>query len=64
MAIHPKVCPLLWWAVGMPYRTNENVIKKVLGRLKISLVMLQTLVVEIEGILNDRPLTYGMYLLI
>ena len=31
---------------------------KVLGRSRISLVVLQTLVVEVEAILNDRPLTH------
>ena len=33
-------------------------LKKVLGRANISLLMLQTLVTEIEALLNDRPLTY------
>jgi len=33
-------------------------LKKVLGRSKISLVVLQTLVVEVEAILNDQPLTH------
>ena len=33
-------------------------LKKVLGRAHISLLMLQTLVVEIEATLNDRPLTH------
>ena len=32
--------------------------KKVLGRVHISLLMLQTIIVEIEALLNDRPLTY------
>jgi len=32
-------------------------LKKVLGRAHVSLIMLQTLVVEIEATLNDRPLT-------
>ena len=33
-------------------------IKKVLGRSYVSLLDLQTIVVEVEAILNDRPLTY------
>ena len=37
---------------------TKTTIKKVLGRSFISLEALQTLVVEIEAILNDRPLTY------
>jgi len=33
-------------------------LKKVLGRSHINLPTLQTLIVEIEAVLNDRPLTY------
>ena len=32
--------------------------KKTLGRAHVSLIVLETLVVEIEAVLNDRPLTY------
>ena len=37
---------------------TKTVIKKVLGRARINLIALQTLVTEIEAVLNDRPLTY------
>ena len=37
---------------------TKAALKRVLGRARISLVMLQTLIVEVEAILNDRPLTY------
>ena len=37
---------------------TKTVIRKVLGRSFITLEALQTLVVEIEVVLNDRPLTY------
>ena len=37
---------------------TKATLKKVLGRAHISLPMLQTLVVEVEATLNDRPLTY------
>ena len=33
-------------------------LKKVLGRSSVTLTVLQTLIVEVEAILNDRPLTY------
>ena len=33
--------------------------KKVLGRASVNLVTLQTIIVEIEAILNDHPLTYA-----
>ena len=37
---------------------TKSTIKKVLGRAHVSLVTLQTLVTEVEAVLNDRPLTY------
>ena len=37
---------------------TKAALKKVLGRAHISLIMLQTLVVEVEATLNNRPLTY------
>ena len=37
---------------------TKAALKRVLGRACISLPMLQTLVVEVEATLNDRPLTY------
>ena len=37
---------------------TKNTIKKVLGRSFITLSVLQTLVIEVEATLNDRPLTY------
>ena len=33
-------------------------LKKVLGRSRVTLTVLQTLITEVEAILNDRPLTY------
>jgi len=35
-----------------------NALKKVLGRSRVTLTALQTLVTEVEAILNDRPITY------
>ena len=45
-----------WWErlIGL----TKMSLKKVLGRSRVSLPVLQTLVVEVEAILNDRPLTY------
>ena len=37
---------------------TKTALKKVLGRRFVNLTTLETLVVEIEAILNDRPLTY------
>ena len=54
----PKRAP--WYSgywkrlIGM----TKAALKRVLGRARISLSMLQTLVVEVEATLNDRPLTY------
>ena len=43
---------------GVATGLTKTVIRKVLGRSFITLEALQTLVVEIESVLNDRPLTY------
>ena len=37
---------------------TKAAIKKTLGRAHVSLLVLQTIVVEVELILNNRPLTY------
>jgi len=37
---------------------TKTTLKKVLGRASVDLTTLQTIIVEIEAILNDRPLTY------
>ena len=54
----PKCAPWYsgWWEhlIGL----TKMSLKKVLGRSRISLPVLQTLVVEVEAILNDRPLTH------
>ena len=55
----PKCTP---WFGGFWERLiglSKNALKKTLGRAFITLLELQTLTVEIEGILNDRPLTYA-----
>ena len=54
----PKKAP---WFGGFWERLialTKNCLKKVLGRTHITLATLQTMVVEIEAVLNDRPLTY------
>ena len=54
----PKKAP---WYGGLWERLiglTKTTLKKVLGRASLSLITLQTLVVEIEAILNDRPLTH------
>ena len=37
---------------------TKSALKKVLGRRHISLTILETVIVEIEAALNDRPLTF------
>ena len=54
----PKCAP---WYGGFWERLiglTKQAIRKTLGRTFISLDQLQTVVVEIESMLNDRPLTY------
>ena len=54
----PKLAPWYggWWErlIGL----TKMSLKKVLGRSRVTLPVLQTLVVELEATLNDRPLTY------
>ncbi|XP_045198526.2 uncharacterized protein LOC123552845 [Mercenaria mercenaria] len=54
----PKRAPWFggWWEqmIGL----MKTTIKKVLGRAFISYESLRTIVTEIEGVMNDRPLTY------
>lgn len=54
----PKRAPWYggWWErlIGL----TKSTLKEVLGRTHVSLTTLQTLVVEVEAVLNDRPLTY------
>ena len=46
-----------WWErlIGI----TKNCIKKVLGKALVNLETLQTLITEVECIINDRPLTYS-----
>lgn len=37
---------------------TKNALQKVLGRAQVTLSELQTIIVAIEAILNDRPMTY------
>ena len=39
-------------------RLSKSAIKKTLGRSHVTLSSLQTIIVEIEALLNNRPLTY------
>ena len=54
----PKRAPWYggWWEclIGL----TKTALKKTLGRANVSLMVLETLVVEVEAVLNDRPLTY------
>ncbi|XP_071138915.1 uncharacterized protein [Mytilus edulis] len=54
----PKRAPWYggWWErlIGL----TKNCIKKVLGRALVTFRVLETIVIEIEAILNDRPLTH------
>ena len=54
----PKRAPWYgsWWdrLIGL----TKMALKKVLGRSRVTLTVLQTLITEVEAILNDRPLTY------
>ena len=38
---------------------TKSTLKKILGRTHATLESLQTIIVEVEALLNDRPLTYA-----
>ena len=59
MEVHPEEGPMVlgrFWErmIGLP----KGCFKKVLGRSHISLPVLQTMIVQVEAVLNNRPLTY------
>lgn len=58
MEIHPKEGPLVWGFWERLIGLSKTAIKKVLGRRHVSLLILETITVEIEATLNDRPLTF------
>ena len=58
MAVHSKESPLVWGLWERLIGLTKMTMKKVLGRTFVSLTSLQTIVTEIEAILNDRPITY------
>ena len=50
---------MVWRVLGaVGWTHTKTSLRKVLGRASVDLVTLQTIVTEIEAILNDRPLTY------
>ena len=58
MAVHSKESPLVWGFWERLIGLTKMTMKKVLGRTFVSLTSLQTIVTEIEAVLNDRPITY------
>ena len=50
--------PLGTGVLGTACGVTKSAIKKVLGRRHISLTVVQTIIVEIEAVINDRPLTF------
>ena len=56
MVIYPEESPPVWGVLGATYRLDKATMKKVLGRTFVLLI--QTIVTELEATLNDHPLTY------
>ena len=54
----PKRAPRHGGRRERPTGPTKMALKKVLGRSSVTLTVLQTLIVEVEAILNNRPLTY------
>ena len=58
MTVHTKESPWYESFWERPIGLTKMTLKKVLGRTFASLTSLQTIVTEIEAVLNDRPITY------
>jgi len=54
----PKRAPWYAWVLGETHRLDQNYLAEGVGKILCHPQELQTLVVEIEAVLNDRPLTY------
>ena len=54
----PKRAPWYGGFWGCMIGLTKQAVKKTLGRAFITLKQLETIIVEIEAMLNDRPLTY------
>jgi len=52
--------PLDWGILGVHklVRITKSTLKKILGRIHIALEGLQTIIAEVEALLNERPLIY------
>ena len=55
MALHSQMSFLVWGLLGKTYSLDQI---KVLGWTRATMESLQTIVVEIKAVLNNRPLTY------
>ena len=58
MEVYSKKGSLVWRILGKINWPNKASIKKTFGRAHITLLTLQTIVTEVEAVLNDRPLTH------
>ena len=58
MAVHTKTYSLVRWVLGV-INLTKSTLKKILGRMCATLESLQTIFIQVEALLNDRPLTYA-----
>ena len=58
MDIHTQARPLVWGFWERLIGLTKTTLKKTLGRTQTTLESLQTIIVEVEALLNNRPLTY------
>ena len=58
MVIYPQMCSQVWGVLGEAHWVDQAGFEEGPGKGIYNLNSLQTLIVEIEAILNDWPLTY------
>ena len=58
MPVYPQESTMVRGLLGATYWANQKAIKKTLGRALITLTEFQTLAVEVEVILDERPITH------
>ena len=58
MEIHSITSPVVERILRKTYWTSEKMSKKTLGKAYLNMIKLNTILIEVEAVLNGRPFTY------